>query len=97
MFDGYRVKGNPGERFDYHNIHVVYTGEGEQADLFIERLAAEIGKNESVRIVTSDNLIRLTALRMGLRRTGAGEFHHEVLSVMKEIEQAIEELNQKRS
>ena len=95
VFDGYRVKGNAGERFDYHNIHVVYTREGEQADIFMERLAADIGKNESVRIVTSDNLIRLTALRVGLRRTSAREFHHEVSAVMKEIEKAIEELNKK--
>ena len=95
VFDGYRVKGNAGERFDYHNIHVVYTKEGEPADIYMERLAADIGKNESVRIVTSDNLIRLTALRVGIRRTSANEFHHEVSQVMKEIEKAIEELNKK--
>jgi len=95
VFDGYRVKGNAGERFDYHNIHVVYTKEGEPADIYMERLAADIGKNESVRIVTSDNLIRLTALRVGIRRTSANEFHHEVSQVMKDIEKAIEELNKR--
>jgi len=97
VFDGYRVKGNTGEKFDYHNIHVVYTKEGEQADIFIERLAADIGKNESVRVVTSDNLIRLTALRVGLRRTDAKEFHYEVSRVVKEIETALAEINKKKS
>ena len=31
VFDAYRVKGNPGEIFKYHNIHVVYTKEAETA------------------------------------------------------------------
>ena len=29
VFDGYRVKGSAGERFDWHNIHVAYTKENE--------------------------------------------------------------------
>ena len=58
VFDGYRTPGNPGTREDYHNIHVVFTPAGETGDMYIERLADEIGKNYDVRVVTSDNLIR---------------------------------------
>ena len=93
VFDGYRVRGNQGEKGDYHNIHVVYTKEHETADAYIERLANEIGKNESVRVVTSDSLIRLSALRSGVLRTSSKEFHAEVEQVAKRIEQAIEDLN----
>ena len=93
VFDGYRVKGSAGERFDWHNIHVAYTKENETADAYIEWLANEIGKNESVRVVTSDSLIRLSALRSGVLRTSAMEFHAEVAGVNARIEQAIRDLN----
>ena len=93
VFDGYRVRGNRGERFDDGSIHVVYTKEDETADAYIERLANEIGKNESVRVVTSDSLIRLSALRSGVLRTSAAEFRSEVARVGEQIERAIQELN----
>ena len=93
VFDGYRVKGSAGARFDYHNIHVAYTKENETADAYIEWLANQIGKNESVRVVTSDSLIRLSALRSGVLRTSSKEFHAEVAGVNARIEQAILDLN----
>lgn len=93
VFDGYRVKGGHGERFDYHNIHVAYTKENETADAYIEKLADEIGKNESVRVVTSDNLIRLSALRSGVLRTSAMEFRNEVAWIGEQIDAAIRDLN----
>lgn len=94
VFDGYRVKGSRGAREAYHNLHVAYTKENETADAYIEKLADEIGKNESVRVVTSDNLIRLSALRAGVLRTSALEFRNEVARVGAQIEAAIRELNQ---
>ena len=94
VFDGYRVRGNPGEKGDYNNIHVVYTKEHETADAYIERIANDIGKNESVRVVTSDSLIRISALRSGVLRTSSKEFHAEVEQVAARIEQAIRDLNQ---
>ena len=92
IVDGYRVRGNQGEKGDYHNIHVVYTKEHETADAYIERLANDIGRNESVRVVTSDSLIRLSALRSGVLRTSAKEFQGETAGVLARIEQAIEDL-----
>lgn len=47
VFDGYKLKGNAGERFNYHSLRVAYTKENETADMFIERLIFEIGKNYS--------------------------------------------------
>ena len=78
VFDGYRTPGNPGSRSDYHNIHVVFTPAGETGDMYIERLADEIGRNYDVRVVTSDNLIRLSALRSGVLRTSSKEFAGEL-------------------
>ena len=58
VFDAYMVAGGSGENFNYHNIHIVYTEERETGDVYIERLVSEIGKNENVRVVTSDGMIR---------------------------------------
>ena len=93
VFDAYRVPGNPGKKFDYHNIHVVYTQERELADVYIEKLLSEIGKNEKVRVVTSDNLIRLSAVRIGVLRVGALDFETETNEVEKQISDLIDRLN----
>ena len=65
VFDGYKVKGNAGEKSDYKGIHLVYTKEDETGDMYIEKLVEEVGKNYSVKVVTSDNLIQVSALRAG--------------------------------
>ncbi len=94
VFDGFRTPGNPGERGEYHNIHVAYTGENETGDAFIEHLADEIGRNYDVRVVTSDNLIRLSALRSGVLRTGSKEFSVEVRGVLEQIKAVLRQSNQ---
>ena len=81
-------------RSDYHNIHVVYTRDGETGDAYIERLADEIGKNYRVRVVTNDNLIRLSALRSGVLRESARDFSAEVETVLAEIEALLRKSNE---
>ena len=93
VFDGYRSPGNPGSRTAYHNIHVAYTKDGETADAYIERMADEIGKNYDVRVITSDNLIRLSALRSGVLRTSSKEFEGEVDWVLDQIEEVLRRTN----
>ena len=85
VFDAYKVPGGTGEKYDSANLHVAYTRENETADLYIERLAAEIGKDEAVRVVTSDSLIRLTALRAGVLRTSSKEFKTEVEDALERM------------
>ncbi len=85
VFDAYKIHGNPGSKFDYHNVHVVYTADGETADAYIEKLSHDIGKNYSVRVITSDNLIRVSAMRSGVLRTSASEFENEVDWVYMQI------------
>ena len=93
VFDAYRVPGGKGSRFDYNNIHVVYTKEHELGDNYIEKLVAEIGKNEYVRVVTSDRLIQLSVIRSGVLRTPAKEFEREVDEVHTRIAQALDQIN----
>lgn len=94
VFDGFRTPGNPGSREDYHNIHVAFTKDGETADAYIERLAYQIGRNYRVRVVTSDNLIRLSALHSGVLRTSSKEFIAELHWTMEQIEKLLEMSNQ---
>ena len=94
VFDGFRTPGNPGSRSDYHNIHVAFTKDGETGDAYIEKIADQIGKNYSVRVVTSDNLIRLSALRSGVLRCSAGEFINELDWVLGQMEQVLKKTNE---
>ena len=85
VFDAYKVEGNVGEFFQYHNIRVAYTKERELGDVYIEKLISEIGKNDKVRVVTSDGLIQLSAVRYGVLRMSAAEFEKEVDRVHAKI------------
>ena len=96
VFDAYMVENGSGENSNYHNIHVVYTKEHETGDAYIERLIAEIGKNENVRVVTSDRLIQISAVRSGVMRLSAGEFEREVAGIQSQIDEFIRELRKKR-
>jgi len=85
VFDGYKVKGNPGEKGNFHNIQLVYTKENETADAYIEALAAQIGKNYAVRVATSDGLVQLSSLRSGVLRMSARELKEEIEVAKKEM------------
>lgn len=92
VFDGYKVKGNVGERFNYHGIHVAYTKENETADAYIEKMIAQIGKNYAVRVVSSDGLIQLSSLRTGVLRMTAGELEAELDGVNEKLHEIMQEL-----
>jgi len=85
VFDAYNVKGSVERKLDYHGLNVVYTKENELGDTYIEKLVSEIGRDFSVRVVTSDSLIQLQALRSGVLRMSAREFREEITAVDLEI------------
>ncbi len=89
VFDAYKVPGGQGSRDSVGGVRVAYTKEGESADMYIERLVNDIGKNETVRVVTSDRLVQLGAFRSGVLRTSSGEFKAEVDWVLDQIAQAV--------
>ena len=86
VFDGWKVKGNPGEKEQFHNIQVVYTKENQTADAYIEALADQIGRNYAVRVATSDALVQISSLRSGVLRMSARELKLEVEEAHKEME-----------
>ena len=95
VFDGFRTPGNPGSKTEYHKISVVFTRDGETGDAYIERFVDGIGKNYAVRVVTSDNLIRLSALRSGVLRCSSKEFIGEVEGVLAQIEEVLKRSNER--
>ena len=85
VFDGWKVKGNPGEKLQHHNIQVVYTKEGETGDAYIEALVARIGSNYAVRVAISDALVQLRSLRSGVLRMSARELREELDTANREM------------
>ena len=85
VFDGYKRKGNLGEKTQFHNISVVYTKENETADAYIESLVAQIGPNYNVRVATSDSLVQISSLRSGVLRMSARELKEELEIAKKEM------------
>ena len=85
VFDGYKQKGNPGEKTQFHNIQVVYTREGETCDAYIESLVHNIGSNYNLRVATSDSLVQLSIFRSGALRMSARELKEEVENAHREM------------
>lgn len=85
VFDAYKVKGNPGSTFPYHNIHVVYTKEAETADQYIEKVTHEMGRKYRVTVATSDGLEQLIIMGQGARRMSARELKDDIMSTNEEL------------
>lgn len=85
VFDGYKVKGNPGTVMDYHNIHVIFTKEAETADQYIEKVSQRIGRLHRVRVATSDKLEQIIILGTGCTRLSAKDLKKEIDETNTEI------------
>ena len=94
VFDGYKGPGSLGEKLDYRGIHVVYTKERETGDMYIERFLQQVGKNDHVRVVTSDGLIQLSAVRTGVMRMSSAEFGRQVAEASDQIQAFIARMHQ---
>ena len=87
VFDGWKVKGNPGEKGKWNNLQIVFTKEGETGDAYIERLVAQIGSNYAVRVATSDALVQLSSFRSGVLRMSARELREELELAARDMKQ----------
>jgi len=85
VFDAYNVKGAVERKEEYQGLHIVFTKENELGDTYIEKFVSQIGRDYTVRVVTSDGLIQLQALRTGVLRMSSREFREEILQIDKEI------------
>ncbi len=90
VFDAYKVRGSSREIEKFHNISVVYTKEAETADMYIEKVSHELGKDHRVRVATSDGAEQVIILGNGAFRVSAEEFRQEVAAVEKAIRSIID-------
>ncbi len=91
VFDAYKVEGNPGQVFKYHNIYVVYTKEAETADQYIEKTVHRMNRKYQVTVATSDALEQVIILGQGAQRLSAQGLKDEVEQTCREIRQILEE------
>ena len=85
VFDAYKVKNNPGQYLDYHNIHVVYTREKQTADAFIEAFTHEHGKSYDITVATSDGLEQLIVMGQGAKRMSSRELLEDIDRMENEL------------
>lgn len=85
VFDGYKVKGNPGTVMKFHNISVVFTKEAETADRYIERVSGIYSKIGTVRVATSDRLEQIIIMGQGSQRVSARDLEKEIEAMNQQI------------
>ena len=91
VFDAYRVSGGAEKIEQVGGIHVVYTREAEIADVYIEKVAKLLEKqNVEVRVATSDALEQLIILGKGALRVSARAFIAELEQAERELRELID-------
>lgn len=91
VFDAHMVSGSleKKERLT-DNFIVVYTKEGETADIYIEKIVNNIGRKNEVCVVTSDSLEQQVIFGRGAVRMSSIEFYHEVKGIENKISTKID-------
>ena len=87
VFDALEVAGAAAVE-TIHGIQVVYTGEGETADSWIERRAYELGRGPNkakVFVVNSDYAEQINILGAGAYRISAREFREDYKKAKRQI------------
>ncbi len=97
VFDAYRVEGSLGEKSTYLNIHIVYTREAETADMYIEKVAHEIGRKYQVTVATSDALEQMIIWGQGASRLSAAGLREEIEQTNIQIRNEYQEKQQGRN
>jgi len=92
VYDAYNVKGSSDRNEEYKGINVFYTKENQTADTFIEMMAGKFGRNLDMTVVSSDNLIGITALSFGCKVISSREFERELEDIKKRISKKVEEI-----
>ena len=96
VFDAYRVPDGMGSDFLRDGMRVVYTKEHQTADAYIEKVIHNLGPDYSIRVVTGDYLLQVSAVISGVSRVTAKEFIAEITRVGGEITAFIHRLAKQR-
>ena len=83
VFDAHLVKRGIGSKDVVSGVDVIYTPEGETADMVIERFAGQLGENDRLTVATSDWAQQRIVFGKGAVRLSARELAQEVKSYRK--------------
>ena len=89
VFDGHKVRNNPGEKIVYHNVEVIYSPEGITADQVIEKEVGKLLRTHKVFVATSDKLQQEIIWSKGAYRISARELIEEIRNTQKEYREKI--------
>ncbi|MBF4692574.1 translation factor GTPase family protein [Fusibacter ferrireducens] len=78
VFDAYRLEGRRESIEAYHNIHVVFTGEAQTADHYIEKFAHAHQDKYHITVATSDGLQQVIIRGAGCALLSARELMAEI-------------------
>lgn len=96
VFDAYRVSGGERRNEMQRNIRVVYTGEAESADAFIERETFEIKKQKyRVRVVTKDVAEQIIVMSNNATAVSPEAFRREIDSAEEATREWLEDYKMK--
>lgn len=87
VFDAYRVEGGREKSEDYHNIQVVYTGEAQTADHYIEKFAHKHHGSYQITVATSDNLQQVIIRGAGGSLLSARELKEDMDKLVAQMHQ----------
>jgi small GTP-binding protein len=87
VFDAYRVAGGREKVEAYHNIHVVFTGEAQTADQYIEKFAHKNNQKYQMTVATSDGLQQVIIRGAGCNLISAREFEADVKQALIQMRQ----------
>ena len=93
VFDAYRVEGRREEMFQVHNIYVVYTGEAQTADQYIEKFSHQNQKKYQITVATSDGLQQMIIRGAGSQLLSARELKEDI----DQTRQSVRDLSQSLS
>lgn len=85
VYDAYKRRGGAGSEQDYHNIRLVFTREGQTADMYIEEFVRSLGRKVKVTVATSDGLEQLTVSSGGALRMSSAELLMEIRAAERAI------------
>ncbi len=97
VFDAYLVKDGMGSEFVKDGYRVVYTKQNQTADAYIEKVIHDLGPDYSIRVVTGDYLLQISAVTAGVSRMTTKEFISEVAAVGNEITDFVRKLPERRT
>jgi len=93
VFDAHLVKGGSGSRGNEHGVKVIFTSEGETADMLIEKLVSQLKSKGRVTVATSDWAEQRIVFGFGAVRLSARELAREVAQSKDDLARQIESNN----